>query len=145
MPAFWSSSLEFGIPEIDAEHREFLALCETLETLVRAQAAAGEIGDLSVRICEHSLSHFAKEEELLRAAGYDQAHAIDFAAHAAEHSRLVQAIADNQTALTGDTDKAVGTALAIKAGLLEHLLRWDLRYAEYIRQARGVTPRSRFE
>jgi hemerythrin len=145
MPTFWSSSLEFGIPEIDDEHREFLALCESLETLVRSQASASEISMLSVRICDHSMRHFSNEEGHLRGSGYDQAHAVDFAAHVDEHRRLVQVIDENQIWLTGDSDKAISVALGIKASLLEHLLRWDLRYAEYLRRNRGLGPRNRYE
>lgn len=145
MPAFWSSSLEFGIPEIDDEHREFLGLCEMLEDHVRMRSPAHKVAALSTRICDHAGRHFDNEERHLRATGYDRAHALDYAAHVEEHRRLAQVVDANRIWLTGDSDKALSVALAIKASLLEHLLRWDLRYAEHVRNSRGLPPRNRYE
>lgn len=131
MASFWSETLALGIPEIDDEHKHFLELCEALEQSIREMVPVDEIAALCRLICDHSETHFANEEQLLRNAGYAAAYASHFRAHVDEHRRVLSVVGQ-QCAGLASADDAVGIALAIKAALLEHLLRWDLRYKEFM-------------
>jgi len=65
----WLETFELGLPEIDNDHREMLAIMKSVEAA--ADAEDFELcADLLDRLIEFSAAHFEREEELLRDARY---------------------------------------------------------------------------
>ena len=85
----WDNRFSVGVASVDHEHRELIALInETHERLQRPDAdvtVPDFLGEIYTRIS----AHFALEEKIMRAGGYDQ-----FPEHKADHERLLDAIRD---------------------------------------------------
>ncbi len=65
----WLETFELGLPEIDDDHREMLAIMKSVE----AAADADDFdlcADLLDKLIEFSTAHFKREEDLLEKAEY---------------------------------------------------------------------------
>jgi len=82
----WRDEFSLGVPSIDHEHREMVALIN--EIFVRIETGDTEtVADDLGEIYAHISAHFALEEEIMRREGYDQ-----FDDHKADHERLLDDI-----------------------------------------------------
>jgi len=86
----WKDEFAIGIPAVDYEHRELIGLINELhaqltQTGASPDAVAEFLGEINLRIG----AHFALEEKEMRDRHYDQ-----FAAHKADHERLLDEIRD---------------------------------------------------
>jgi hemerythrin-like metal-binding protein len=86
----WKAEFSVGIPAVDHEHREMIALINDLhDELGRTgrshDAVADFLGEINLRIG----AHFALEEKEMRERHYDQ-----LAQHKADHERLLDSIRD---------------------------------------------------
>lgn len=83
----WQESYRLGIPAVDYEHQELIALLndlyEGLQGGVEQQSVDAFLGEVYARIS----SHFALEEKVMRDRGYDQ-----YADHKAAHESLLEEI-----------------------------------------------------
>lgn len=65
----WLETFELGVPEIDDDHREMLAIMKRVE--VAADAEDFDLcADLLDKLIEFAKAHFKREEDLLEEAGY---------------------------------------------------------------------------
>lgn len=90
----WRDEFSTGIPDVDHEHRELIGwINRALAASVAANAGgAGDragVGDLLGEIFAKISAHFALEERVMKTRGYDE-----FAAHKADHERLLDDIRD---------------------------------------------------
>lgn len=84
----WNQRYSVGHPAVDHEHRELIDLINTLHAALRAGGGAGAegfFGDLYRAVS----SHFALEEQLMRAHRYPE-----YAGHKQEHEALLDEIRD---------------------------------------------------
>ena len=83
----WREDFRIGIPEVDHEHRELIALINSLHgRLVETERGAGVaefLGELHAQIA----AHFALEEKIMRSRHY-----AEFADHKQDHERLLDEI-----------------------------------------------------
>ena len=83
----WNDAFSVGMPAVDHEHREMIALINDLHaTLVRDRsdpAVEEFLGEVHTRIA----AHFALEEKLMRERRYDE-----FDGHKADHEDLLDDI-----------------------------------------------------
>lgn len=85
----WREEFRIGIPSVDYEHQELIALLNDLYANL-----VGQVDDLSVReflgeIFARISAHFALEERVMRERAYDQ-----FEEHKADHEALLDEIRD---------------------------------------------------
>ncbi|MBI4291217.1 MAG: hemerythrin family protein [Betaproteobacteria bacterium] len=81
----WSSAIEIGHAEIDAQHRRLLLLCEAVvESLIKSAKREPHSAQLQSLI-DFTQEHFAFEEGLMRSAGYPR---LD--QHAKNHASLLR-------------------------------------------------------
>ena len=80
----WLETFEIGVPEIDDDHREMLAIMREVEAAAEAEEfqATSRLLD---KLMAHSRDHFAREERYLENAGYP-----DVETHRAYHNSLVE-------------------------------------------------------
>jgi hemerythrin-like metal-binding protein len=80
----WKESYRLGIPAVDYEHQEMIALLndlyEGLQGEVDPRSVDAFLGEVYARIS----AHFALEEKVMRDRGYDQ-----YVDHKAAHERLL--------------------------------------------------------
>ena len=108
----WRDEFSLGVPSIDHEHREMVALIN--EIFVRIEADDKEtVGDDLGEIHAHISAHFALEEQIMRDWGYDQ-----FEEHKADHEHLLDDIRDIMDSFE---DGSYGDR---KEAFAERLQRW---------------------
>jgi len=85
----WRDDFRTGIDAVDFEHRELISLINAAHAELESGASRrdfeGFLGEIYARIS----SHFALEERIMQANGYDQ-----YADHKADHERLLDDIRD---------------------------------------------------
>jgi hemerythrin len=67
----WSMSHAVFLPEIDDEHKEIFAAVSGLQEALSRCGPLSEIRDLTRRVADCAVEHFAHEERLMRAARYE--------------------------------------------------------------------------
>lgn len=100
----WRDEYSVGLPEVDHEHREMIAMINTLqlESASGADIASvvAALGEIHSRIS----AHFALEEKCMTSLGYE-----GYPEHKADHERLLDDIRDimDEVTMTGRFDAAV--------------------------------------
>ncbi len=126
----WKSDLEIGIPSADYEHRKLVDLFNELysrswesETPDAAAAALG-------RILSHFTSHFAVEEDAMRAARFD-----DIDRHVEQHERLLRRVDLELLAVKRGGHQPSAFVGDIELWLIEHFREWDVRLYVFLDRA----------
>jgi len=131
----WSDNLSVGIPEIDAEHRQFVARVNELNQAIvecRDKATVERLLDLMLMEAAH---HFWDEQRLLAQWKYP-----GLAAHTAKHAQLIAQF-DRVMKEFEQADVSFTWALKglyLKQLLVNHLLQEDMKYRDYLRKADSV-------
>ncbi len=126
----WSEELGSGWPDLDEEHRHFIALSKGLMKSIVDRRELPEIRKNLQLLLKASLLHFEHEEKILQGQGYPE-----LAFHVLEHRSISQHIDE---ILEAAHDHAtmyqwIDSALAIERMLAEHLLLADSNYRPYLR------------
>ena len=126
----WSRFLSVGVPEMDDEHRQFIARVNELNrTIIEAEDKAAVIRCMNLMLIQ-AAEHFGHEEALLVRLKYPQAaaHRAQHAALAAQFERVMREIEESDLsyvwALKG---------LHLKQLLVTHLLQEDMKYRDFLR------------
>jgi len=85
----WREEFSLGIPEVDHEHRQLIELINSLHADLGTERSVQDIADCLGEIYARIAAHFALEEKVMRARGYDQ-----LADHKADHERLLDDLRD---------------------------------------------------
>jgi hemerythrin len=120
----WKQEFSLGIPAVDHEHQELIALINDLhaglETASGRDAVIAFFGEIYARIS----AHFALEERIMRERGYDQ-----YAEHKAQHEALLDEIRDImddfEAGAYDDYEDRLSSALA--AWFTDHFKTHDAR------------------
>ncbi len=127
----WSDALSMSNPEIDAEHQHCIGLVNQLNIKILSQQQdKAVIEHIMGLLLEDAIVHFAHEEQILAEKAYPATQE-----HILIHSELInkfkQALKDIQT--TNISAAWIKTGLDIKDLLVDHLLKEDTKYIEYLR------------
>ena len=127
----WSESLSVGVPEIDADHRQFIARVNELNLAVVQCQDKASVERLLDSMLMEAAHHFWHEQRLLARWKYPER-----AEHAASHARLTarleRVMKEFEQADVSFTWALKG--LYIKQLLLEHLLQEDTQYRDFLRR-----------
>ncbi len=85
----WKTEFEVGIPDVDHEHQEIIALINDLHEAMSGENATISVMDFLGEIYAHVAAHFALEEKIMRTKRYDQ-----YADHKSDHERLLDELRD---------------------------------------------------
>jgi hemerythrin len=132
--AEWDPSLETGDEQVDAEHRDIYSLVAQMQQAVES-GGDDELVDASLtHILSYVQTHFAHEEQLMEAAGYqDLPH----------HRQLHEAFAEQVKMLAaerlhGEIVSAAGLTEFMHVWLVEHIDREDRRLVECLRNEQDL-------
>ena len=132
----WSKHLNIGVPVIDEEHRRFIERVNDLNGAIVGGEGKARIERLLDLMIMEASRHFWDEQRLLAEWNYPGA-----ADHAAKHGELLQHFArimdDFQQAEVSFTWLAKG--LRIKQLLIDHLLREDMKFRDFLQQRDAPT------
>ena len=132
----WSDCFNVGVPEIDEEHRKFISRVNDLnKTIIGGgdKATVERMMDLMLKEATH---HFWHEQELLARWKYP-----DTAAHTATHAQLTTQFARVMKEIEESDISFVWAlkGLRLKQLLVEHLLKEDMKYRDFLREQTGHT------
>jgi hemerythrin-like metal-binding protein len=124
----WNDGLSVHIPEIDAEHQNFILLVNKLN-----QAIVGRMDVEKVKYCMQSIlldaaKHFAHEEQLFKQWGYP-----DEKGHARKHAEVTRALGGIMAHFEqGRLDyEWIEAGLKVKEALIGHMLSEDMKYRDF--------------
>ncbi len=126
----WSDDIKTGIPSIDADHRDLLALTNTFLTAAEDQALMPQLAAILGKLIERSRTHFQAEERLLDQCSYPQ-----LAAHQAEHAHLltdIQQLHERFSQPEEDSRLTFETALYLQHWLLDHIIASDKPFRPFL-------------
>lgn len=83
----WKESYRLGIPSVDYEHQEMIALLNDLHEGLQARAGSEAMDAFLGEVYARISAHFALEERIMRDKSYDQ-----YAEHKAAHEELLDEI-----------------------------------------------------
>jgi hemerythrin len=117
----------------DEQHREIFALVNGLNDAVTTGNRAG-IGAKLDALISYVVMHFQTEEKLMQQHGYPE-----FAAHKAEHDKLVSTCADLQKKFHAGAAEVTGeTTGFVRDWLVKHIPAIDKNYGPFFSK-KGVT------
>jgi hemerythrin-like metal-binding protein len=130
----WNESLSVGVSDIDDEHRRFIARVNELNKAIVDCEGKPRIERLLDLMLMEATHHFWHEEQLLAKWKYP-----DRAVHAAKHAHLTaqleRVMKEFEQADVSFTWALKG--LYIKQLLIDHLLKEDMRFRDFLRKQKG--------
>jgi len=130
----WSDYLSVGVPEMDEEHRQFIARVNELNLAILESEDKARVERLMDLMLMEATHHFWHEQELLERWKYPEAEA-----HAAKHAELTAQFARVMKEIEASDISFVWASkgLLFKQLLVEHLLREDMKYRDFLRAKTG--------
>lgn len=124
-----------GDLEIDRQHASLLERAAMVAMVIEQELGDGLQKDLLREMIKEEALHFASEEALMREIGYP---AVED--HVEEHKRLIDVARSTENAINRGSTSCCEGLHQMSSKLLNHMLRWDLRYKTWMQEHR---PRSR--
>ncbi len=132
----WRDQYRVGVTHIDQEHRYLFGLINEFHDKHRGGADDKALEQVLNRLVQYSEAHFRHEEETMRASEYPL-HADHCALHEALYMtlfRLSEELAANSLRIDMDTHRF------LRAWLVEHILKHDLAFSDFLAQRAKATP-----
>ena len=126
----WNDFLSVDVPEMDEEHRQFiLRVNELNKAIVESEDKATVARAMDLMLAE-AARHFKHEEQILVRCKYPEA-----AAHTAKHVALTAQFerVKKEFAQADISFVWAVKGLHLKQLLVEHLLKEDLKYRDFLR------------
>lgn len=132
----WSDYLSVGVPEMDEEHRQFISRVNDVNKAIiesEDKATVERMMDLMLMEAAH---HFWHEQECLARWKYPEtaAHIAKHAALTAQFERVMKDFAETDISFVWALK-----GLHVKQLLIEHLLKEDVKYRDFLRAQTGQT------
>jgi len=120
----WKETYRLGIPAVDYEHQEMIALLNDLHEGLQGEVDLASVDAFLGEVYARISAHFALEEKVMRDRGYDQ-----YPEHKTAHESLldeIREIMDEHD--TGAFENATGVlAKRLQAWFTEHFRTHDAR------------------
>lgn len=130
----WDDTMSVGVAALDEDHKKLVALLNQLFEAVTTGHGRESLGKILDGLIDYTKVHFAHDERLFAATGYQ-----DFAAHKKEHDDLTRQVLDIQHKY-----KAGATGLLtlevmhfLRGWLADHIQGKDRKYGPYL-NSKGI-------
>ncbi|MDJ0929386.1 MAG: bacteriohemerythrin [Gammaproteobacteria bacterium] len=119
----WKDSFSVGVPAVDHEHRELIALINRVHDNLVSGGSRDDVRQFVAELSARISAHFALEERIMREARYDQ-----YKEHKQDHEALLDEIAEIADDIHTDA-AALGDRLStrLEAWFSEHFRTHDAR------------------
>lgn len=129
----WNDGMSVGIPEIDADHKRFIALVNGFNKSVADRMPMTEVQKRLQAILDDAVEHFAHEERLFKEWRYP-----DAGDHARIHAQLVKVLQDIKSTISyGYDTEWIEAGMKIEEALMNHIQAEDMKYADFYGKSRG--------
>jgi len=133
----WSAAYDTGIAAIDEQHRKFLDLLNAMGELDLPSAFNQLSKDhrkrlflMLIELRDYASRHFVKEERMLVEAGYP-----GVLPHKKLHNAFLRTVLDYEDRLIdGSLTVCMDLQKFLGKWWMDHILREDMKYAEYLRK-----------
>jgi len=127
----WNSSLETGVAEVDADHRNLVRLINDLDAMLSQGVDSSRFGEVIDTLIDYAENHFTREEEMLDRLGYPAV-----ADHAESHAGFAHRLG---TMVAGCIIEPGPDSIArlrdhLHSWLIDHILLEDMRFAPFVRE-----------
>ena len=130
----WGRKLELGIPDVDEQHRELVAMINELHRAMKTRKGAQEAGVVLKRLTDYTVYHFGFEEELFDTHGYP-----DTGAHKGIHKNLVaKVVAFKDEFESGKAALSMDLMQFLKDWLNHHIMEIDKGYVPFLKEKLGL-------
>lgn len=127
----WSETLSVGNAQIDDDHRQLFRLLDRLQLAMKQGKANTVMGGILDELVGYTVTHFQREEQFMRRIGY-----ADFAAHKAEHDKLIAQVQDLQARFkSGAITLSISTHQFLGDWLNSHIMQSDMKLARALASA----------
>ncbi len=125
----WREEFSVGIPGVDHEHRELIALINKLYETIDQPGSELTVMDFLGEIYAQISAHFAFEEKEMRERNYDQ-----YADHKDDHERLLDELRDimDQVEDAGVVEEA-DLAQRLSSWFTDHFKTKDARLHKFLK------------
>ncbi|HET9551739.1 MAG TPA: hemerythrin family protein [Anaeromyxobacteraceae bacterium] len=120
----WKAAYELGLPELDAQHRQFFELMNRCAMAAAEGAGPAALDELLSELAAYADYHFSAEEAVLDRCGYP-----GLEQQRAEHRRFR---ADLARLVAQETPSVLATLTFTRDWLLGHVLGADRRYVDWV-------------
>jgi hemerythrin-like metal-binding protein len=123
----WNDEMSVGIPEIDADHKNFILLINDFNWSITGGNNPDVIKQRLHLIIDDAVQHFAHEERLFKEWQY-----INLEDHAKTHANVLKKLNEIMSNFTpyGHDTGWVTAGLEIKNILINHMMTDDMKYME---------------
>ena len=132
----WKESLSTGIDVIDADHKLLISLTNQLYDAMESGQTRDVVESVLNVLEEYVDTHFAREELLMKKAGYPH-----LEAHCDEHKVLAEKVKTMMARCTQDDHPTNDQELLdfLKSWLTEHIMGVDMHYRPFMQNV-SLTP-----
>ncbi|WP_142847905.1 bacteriohemerythrin [Telmatospirillum sp. J64-1] len=125
----WRPEYSVGNMVLDFDHQTLINIINHLQSTVDQKAGPDEIGRVIDNMVNYIETHFAREEEIMKAADFP-----DFVEHVAKHREIEKTARDIATLYKKDpsTINVDEVMEFLRNWLTQHILRSDKQYMPYI-------------
>ncbi len=124
----WSDSMSIGVPEVDAQHQQLLALVNDTEAAVQAGAGREDAAKALQRLCDYVVEHFATEEALMDPDAYPE-----YDKHMSEHMECTNLALDFLQGLNEGKDVSLPEFLVFAQNWIhDHILGTDQTLGKFV-------------
>ena len=130
----WNDEMRVGIPEVDADHKRFISMFNGCNQAIASRMELSEIKSRLQLLLDDAGQHFAHEERLLREWEYP-----DTENHANRHREVLKALQEIRGKFMNYDFESewIEMGLAVKDILITHILKEDMKYADFYRKYHG--------
>ncbi len=125
----WNDRLySVGIPQIDDQHKELVALLNELFTAMHAGKGREALGNVLQGLVKYAGYHFATEERLMQQHGYPE-----YALHKEKHNKMTRKVLELKTQFDdGVISAPVQISNFLKNWLARHIMETDRKFGKYL-------------
>jgi hemerythrin len=131
-PIAWRDEFEIGLPDVDHEHREMIAMIDRLLASLGPETGVGDILSALGEIHAWIGAHFALEEREMRRLKY-----IAIGLHKSDHERLLDDILEIMADVESPADyRSAGLEQRLTHWFTEHFRTHDARLHRWLQGRR---------
>jgi hemerythrin len=128
----WINDYSVGVDALDADHIVIVSLMNHIDDLKQAGTEEAAVGTVLKVLLDFAYTHFRREEGFLKRYDYSE-----FERHWHEHRVIEEQLEELHEAYARSPDPDISQEILelLNFWLIEHILKVDMRYKEFLRQA----------
>jgi hemerythrin-like metal-binding protein len=128
----WINDYSVGVDTLDADHIVIVSLMNHIDDLKQAGTEEEAVGTVLKVLLDFAYTHFRREEGFLKRYDYSE-----FERHWHEHRVIEEQLEELHEAYARSPDPDISQEILelLNFWLIEHILKVDMRYKEFLRQA----------